>query len=261
MAHITATVFSPSSSSGGGQVKAKAIQSLEVTECIKECQTELNGLQKELDAAKNNNNNNVAAAAGGQVHAHYAGVLLILCSQLQDVGEVQKELLKKQLSGSGSGSSSDSLLWSSRAGPKHKPKRTPHTRTKGLNANRRVEEEEEEGHSNPDDYRNHQHQHQQLEAENLVLLGELQRTHESAAQVEQSLVEISNLNQVFSTQVQQQSEQLEVLYEEALETSANFSGGNVELTKALEYNKQGGRYLLYMIVFFTLLLLLFDWYY
>ena len=247
------------------------MQSLEVTECIKECQAKLNELQKELDAAKNKDKRNRHSSRGrpdqaqAQVHAHYAGVLLILCAQLQDVGEVQKELLKKQLSPS----RNKSLLWSSRSGrrpePKQKQKQKPPTPSSFTSSSASAVHHEDDpprqnGHDFDQDHPR-QSQSQQLEAENLVLLGELQRTHESAAQVEQSLVEISHLNQVFSTQIQQQAEQLEVLYEEALDTSVNFSQGNEELSQALEYNKQGGRYLIYMIVFFTLLLLFFDWYY
>ena len=47
--------------------------------------------------------------------------------------------------------------------------------------------------------------------------------------------------------------------EEAVQTAQNFRSGNVELAKALRRNKQGGRYVLYIILFFTAALLLMDW--
>ena len=74
------------------------------------------------------------------------------------------------------------------------------------------------------------------------------------------MVEISQLNQVFSTQIQEQSEQLELLYEEALEATVNLDKGNVELGKALKYNKEGGRIIISIILFFTAALLFLDWY-
>ncbi len=100
----------------------------------------------------------------------------------------------------------------------------------------------------------------QLQEENSTLLNELQQMNDSVEQVQQTLVEISSLNQVFSSQIQEQSEQLELLYEEAMQVSMNFEKGNKELTKAKEYNKQGGRIIIIIILLATFSLLFLDWY-
>ena len=92
-----------------------------------------------------------------------------------------------------------------------------------------------------------------------ALLRELEGANDQALAAHRALVEISELNSVFSQQVQEQGEQLEALYEEAVQTAQNFRSGNVELAKALRRNKQGGRYVLYIILFFTAALLLMDW--
>ena len=86
------------------------------------------------------------------------------------------------------------------------------------------------------------------------------QTSRTMDHVERTLMDIASLNSVFSTQIREQAEQLEALYEEALDTTSHFDRGNVELEKTLRRNKAGSRYILTIVIIATLLLLFLDWY-
>ncbi len=95
--------------------------------------------------------------------------------------------------------------------------------------------------------------------ENATLLQELSSLGQSAERVESTLLEISGLTQAFSSEIQRQSEAIEALYDEAVVVTGNFAAGNVELGKAKEWNRQGGRYVVIIITLAALALLFFDW--
>ena len=209
---------------------------LELAACVKQVQGKLKQLQGEVEeAGKGERGKGTGNGGGSQGHAHQAGVLLILLGDLQMLGDIQKELLAKEMK-------PEDTLWS------RKVKVPNLRRQQGLPSAPGREEGKKDA------------AQVQLQEENSTLLNELQQMNDSVEQVQQTLVEISSLNQVFSSQIQEQSEQLELLYEEAMQVSMNFEKGNKELTKAKEYNKQGGRIIIIIILLATFSLLFLDWY-
>jgi len=204
---------------------------------LRDVQTRVTELQREVGlVAEGDDWRGRPQRGGGHDKAHRVGVVVTLVDKLKEVGEIQRKSLAAQAKPS-------SMLWSSRPkvvrGVQGAPP-PPSSRSPPREAGSR--------------------QDQSLVLENRELLAELRETGESAAQVQRTMVEISQLNQVFSTQIQEQSEQLELLYEEALEATVNLDKGNVELGKALKYNKEGGRIIISIILFFTAALLFLDWY-
>mmetsp|Transcript_3229 Transcript_3229/g.8968 ORF Transcript_3229/g.8968 Transcript_3229/m.8968 type:complete len:226 (-) Transcript_3229:1347-2024(-) len=210
---------------------------------LREVGSKVQDLQREVGFAEEGKK----PGRGGHGKAHKVGVVVILTTKLKEIGDMQKRSLGRQVRAGGEAGEEGkrSLLWSSR---KAVPMPLPP-------APRRLSGPGEETTTTTTSTS----PFLQLQQENAVLLSELEATSTQASEVHRTLVEISNLNQVFSEQIQEQSEQLESLYEEALATTVNFEKGNVELAKALKYNKEGGRYIICIILFFTFALLFLDW--
>jgi len=95
------------------------------------------------------------------------------------------------------------------------------------------------------------------EGENLArqLAGLVDQVRETEGRV----VEISTLNHLFSTQVVQQAQQIETLYQQALQATLHIERGNHELRKAAHYNKGGRKWFVYVMLVASLLLLFLDW--
>ncbi|KAL4854768.1 DNA polymerase iota [Chlorella vulgaris] len=99
----------------------------------------------------------------------------------------------------------------------------------------------------------------QLEMENQALQLELLGMNDQASKAccvhhawavqhtERTVREIATLNQMFSTAIMQQGEQIEKLYGEAVQATLNIDRANVQLGKAIKTNTAGRKY---MIVFF-----------
>ena len=212
----------------GGKVHA------ELSSCIKDFQAKLAVLQSETTAGK-----------PGDPKKHKAGVLLILSEQLQTLADIQKELLAERLT-------PDNVLWSARGAP---PASTTQSGGRGG-----VDWASEGGSRNARGDGEGSAMQLALQEENQDLLAELMQTSRTMDHVERTLMDIASLNSVFSTQIREQAEQLEALYEEALDTTSHFDRGNVELEKTLRRNKAGSRYILTIVIIATLLLLFLDWY-
>ena len=101
----------------------------------------------------------------------------------------------------------------------------------------------------------------QVDRENEALQLELLGMSDQVQQAERSVREIATLNQMFSTAVLQQSEQIEKLYAQAVDATHNISAANVQLTKAVKTNRSGRKYLLAFFLIASLSLLFLDWYY
>jgi syntaxin 18 len=78
---------------------------------------------------------------------------------------------------------------------------------------------------------------------------------------EKSVREIASLNQAFSAAIFQQAEQIETLYNEAVQASENIQMGNVQLEKKVRVNKSSRKCLLFLLFVFSLALLFVDWFY
>lgn len=115
----------------------------------------------------------------------------------------------------------------------------------------------------------HQQQHyttqitvqETVDAENLALQHELLSRVDEVSRAEKTVREIATLNQMFSTAILAQSEQIEQLYMEAVAATGQLEQGNVQLEKAIRTNKSGRKYLFIFLVLATFGLLFLDWFY
>ena len=103
-------------------------------------------------------------------------------------------------------------------------------------------------------------QQQQQHAEMVhAIHKDLADTLASSRQAERSALELQAMSTILSTNVAKQAEQIEALYQNALQTSANLKAGNVQLEKAKERTGQATRYSVWVMVIAGLVLLLMDW--
>jgi syntaxin 18 len=99
------------------------------------------------------------------------------------------------------------------------------------------------------------------DAENLALQHELLSRVDEVSRAEKTVREIATLNQMFSTAILAQSEQIEQLYMEAVAATGHLERGNLQLERAIRTNSSGRKYLFFFLVLATLGLLFLDWFY
>lgn len=102
---------------------------------------------------------------------------------------------------------------------------------------------------------------QHLDAENLALQEELIETADEVQRAERNIREIATLNQMFSTAILQQSEQIEKLYSDAVAATGNIKKANVQLDKAVKVNRSSQKIMFFFLLFASIALLFLDWYY
>ncbi|XP_077223212.1 syntaxin of plants 81 [Tasmannia lanceolata] len=103
-------------------------------------------------------------------------------------------------------------------------------------------------------------QQQFLDDETRSLQVELTSLLDGVQETERKMVEMSALNHLMSTHVLQQAQQIEHLYEKAVEATNNVERGNKELSQAIERNR-GSRTFLFLFLFvLTFSILFLDWY-
>lgn len=99
------------------------------------------------------------------------------------------------------------------------------------------------------------------DAENAALQRQLLNTSSDVARLERGMRDVATLNQMFSTQVVQQSEQIEHIYAQAVQTSMNVAKGNQQLQKALTHSAAARKYVFILLLLASCTLLFFDWFY
>ncbi|KAK9819333.1 hypothetical protein WJX74_007336 [Apatococcus lobatus] len=104
-------------------------------------------------------------------------------------------------------------------------------------------------------------QQAQLQQESLDLQRELLARGDAVNAVERSVREVATLSSLFSAQVMQQAEQIEQLYSEAVQATADIASGNVHLTKAIRYNTSTRKIMLVILLLASASLLFWDWFY
>ncbi|KAL5733133.1 hypothetical protein ACOSP7_032471 [Xanthoceras sorbifolium] len=103
--------------------------------------------------------------------------------------------------------------------------------------------------------------HQQLlDDETRALQVELTSLLDAVQQTETKMVEMSALNHLMSTHVLQQAQQIEYLYDQAVEATKNVELGNKELSKAIQRNSSSRTFLLLFLFVLTFSILFLDWY-
>lgn len=109
---------------------------------------------------------------------------------------------------------------------------------------------------NGDDVSEDVHLMQQLARENVTLVNDLVETRERVQEAERTVYAIANMNQMFATKVLEQAQEIETLYNLAVEASTFTERGNRELRK-LENRGHSMKYLLAavaLLLAFTLLI-------
>jgi syntaxin 18 len=101
---------------------------------------------------------------------------------------------------------------------------------------------------------------QQFSSENDTLLESMNTTLNTVLRAEKSLLEISQLQSTLIAHLATQTEAIELLYDEAIETVADLDRANTQLRKAKERGKEGRLYLVVFLIMASLTLLFLDWY-
>ncbi|KAI3915572.1 hypothetical protein MKW92_029873 [Papaver armeniacum] len=103
-------------------------------------------------------------------------------------------------------------------------------------------------------------QQQLLDDETQALQVELSNLLDPVQETEMKMVEMSALNHLMSTHVLQQAQQIEFLYEQALEATNNVDMGNKELTQAIDHNSSSRTFLLLFFFVLTFSVVFLDQY-
>ncbi|CAN0909626.1 SYP81 [Linum grandiflorum] len=103
-------------------------------------------------------------------------------------------------------------------------------------------------------------QQQLLDDETRALQVELTNLLDAAQQTETKMVEMSALNHLMSTHVLQQAQQIEHLYDQAVEATKNVELGNKELSQAIQRNSSSRTFLVLFLFVLTFSIIFLDWY-
>ncbi|KAK9905533.1 hypothetical protein WJX75_001699 [Coccomyxa subellipsoidea] len=106
-----------------------------------------------------------------------------------------------------------------------------------------------------------QEQQQLIEEENRALVQQLMSLNQGATSIETTMRELATLNQMFSGQVFHQAQQIEQIYEQAVQTTLNVDKGNVQLKKAIRVGGSARSYLFWFFIIAAASLLFLDWFY
>ncbi|KAL3688506.1 hypothetical protein R1sor_014815 [Riccia sorocarpa] len=101
---------------------------------------------------------------------------------------------------------------------------------------------------------------EQLDDETRALQVELSNLMDTVQETERKMLEVSALNHLFSTHVLHQAQQIELLYQQALDATTFVEKGNKELTKAIKRSSSSRLYIVLVMTVLTLTLLFLDWY-
>ncbi|KAK8976681.1 hypothetical protein V6N11_057280 [Hibiscus sabdariffa] len=99
-----------------------------------------------------------------------------------------------------------------------------------------------------------------LDDETRALQVELSSLLDAAQETETKMVEMSALNHLMSTHVLQQAQQIEHLYDQAVEATKNVELGNKELSQAIQRNSSSRTFLMLFFLVLTFSILFLDWY-
>ncbi|EOY19565.1 SNARE-complex protein Syntaxin-18 [Theobroma cacao] len=219
----------------------------EVTAFIKAC-------KDQIDVLKNSINDEEATSKGwlgirdtsnADTIAHKHGVVLILSEKLHSVTAQFDQLRAIRFQ--------DAI---NRATPRRKLKRVVDSNSldtsKPVNLDLRETNELQ-----PESLRVQQ---ELLDNETRALQVELTSLLDAVQETETKMVEMSALNHLMSTHVLQQAQQIEHLYDQAVEATKNVELGNKELSQAIQRNSGSRTFLLLFLFVLTFSILFLDWY-
>lgn len=220
----------------------------EVTSFVKLCQKQIEVLKASISDEEANSKGWLgmrADASNADTIAHKHGVVLILSEKLHLVTSEFDRLRAIRFQ--------DAL---NRAMPRRKPNRIPNSNsTDHLNIKHPEVKEPDEVEPSPQRI-----QEQHLDDDTRALQVELSNLLDAAQETETKMVEMSALNHLMSTHVLQQAQQIEYLYDQAVEATKNVELGNKELNQAIQRNSSSRTFLLLFLIVLTFSVLFLDWY-
>ncbi|KAL2928050.1 Syntaxin-81 [Bienertia sinuspersici] len=220
----------------------------EVTSFVKLCQKQIDILKASISDEEANSKGWLGMRTDGSnadIIAHKHGVVLILSEKLHSVTSEFDRLRAIRFQ--------DVL---NRAMPRRKRNRIPDSNSKDPLMSKHSEiKEPDEVEPSPQRV-----QEQLLDDDTRALQVELSSLLDAAQETETKMVEMSALNHLMSTHVLQQAQQIEYLYDQAVEATKNVDLGNKELTQAIQRNSSSRTFLLLFLIVLTLSVLFLDWY-
>ncbi|GFP86315.1 syntaxin-81 [Phtheirospermum japonicum] len=223
----------------------------EVTIFIKAC-------KDQIDVLKNSINDEEANSKGwlgirsdklnADTVAHKHGVVLILSEKLHSVTSQFDQLRALRFQ--------DAI---NRVAPRRKPKRASGNNL-DLREGKNYSEVGQTDDVQAEPIRFQQQQQQLLDDETRALQVELATMLDAVQETETKMVEMSALNHLMSTHVLQQAQQIEYLYDQAVEATKNVELGNKELSQAIQRNSSSRTFLLLFLFVLTFSIIFLDWY-
>ncbi|PON82945.1 SNARE-complex protein Syntaxin-18, N-terminal [Trema orientale] len=220
----------------------------EVSAFIKAC-------QEQIDVLKNSINDEEASSKGwlgiradksnADTIAHKHGVVLSLSERLHSVTSQFDQLRAIRFQ--------DAI---SRATPRRKFKRITKPTSENTSKSDNLEFREADQFQ-PEPLKVQQ---QLLDDETRALQVELTSLLDAVQETETKMVEMSALNHLMATHVLQQAQQIEQLYDQAVEATKNVELGNKELSQAIQRNSSSRTFLILFLFVLTFSILFLDWY-
>lgn len=221
----------------------------EVSAFIKVCQEHIDILKKNINNEESNPKGWLGTrtdSSNADTVAHKHGVVLILSERLHSVTRQFDQLRARRFQ--------DVI---NRAMPRRKLNRKANASAEDtIKSESSQLRELNEFQHDPERIR----QRQLLDDETRALQVELTGLLDAVQETETKMVEMSALNHLVSTHVLQQAQQIEVLYEQAVEATKNVELGNKELNQAIKRNTGSRTFLLLFLFVLTFSILFLDWY-
>ncbi|XP_062001318.1 syntaxin-81 [Rosa rugosa] len=220
----------------------------EVNAFIKACQEQINVLKNSINDEEAQSKGWLGIRAdhsNADTIAHKHGVVLILSERLHSVTSQYDQLRSIRFQ--------DTF---SRATPRRKLNRNPKSKSEDTSNSNNLEVREPEAFQ----AQSLTVQQQLLDDETRALQVELTSLLDAVQETETKMVEMSALNHLLSTHVLQQREQIEQLYDQAVEATHNVDLGNKELSKAIQRNTGSRTFLLLFLFVLTFSIIFLDWY-
>ncbi|PIA54481.1 hypothetical protein AQUCO_00900791v1 [Aquilegia coerulea] len=222
----------------------------EIIVFIKACKEQIDILQSRIyDEDKSGSSKTWLGMRNDNSHAdivaHKHGVVLILSERLHSV-TAQFDLLK--------GIRFQDAI--NRAIPRRKPERVVKSSSTDVSSANHLEMRES-GELPPEPLRVQQ---QLLDDETRALQVELSGLLDAVQETETKMVEMSALNHLMSTHILKQAQQIELLYEQAVEATNNVELGNKELSQAIQRNSSSRTFIILFVLVLAFSIIFLDWY-
>ncbi|KAH7839812.1 hypothetical protein Vadar_009140 [Vaccinium darrowii] len=228
----------------------------EITVFVKACKEQIDILKSSINDEESNSKGWLGIKgdhSNADTIAHKHGVVLILSERLHSVTRQFDQLRSIRFQ--------EAI---NQTIPRRRPKRVDISKSTDNSHSNKIElkEPNDSGLRDPDEIQTDpiRVQQQLLDDETRALQMELTSLLDAAQETETKMVEMSALNHLMSTHVLQQTQQIEFLYEQAVEATKNVELGNKELSQAIQRNSSSRTFLLLFLFVMTFSIIFLDWY-